>query len=129
MKQLSGSLEYIGEQFGRKLKKGVFPYAYVDCMERSWDGKYSLKVVASAINTIAEAKRAYAYALGEITKGHILPESERGSSLELAWNGVKKSLLEEFGSAKAVGSASLEDLLKVDGINKSIAENIFNFFN
>ena len=41
----------------------------------------------------------------------------------------KKSLLEEFGSAKAVGSASLEDLLKVDGINKSIAENIFNFFN
>ena len=41
----------------------------------------------------------------------------------------KKSLLEEFGSAKAVGSASLEDLLKVDGINKSIADNIFNFFN
>ena len=41
----------------------------------------------------------------------------------------KKSLLEEFGSAKAVGSASLEDLLKVNGINKSIAENIFNFFN
>jgi len=41
----------------------------------------------------------------------------------------KKSLLEEFGSAKAVGGASLEDLLKVDGINKSIAENIFNFFN
>jgi len=41
----------------------------------------------------------------------------------------KKSLLEEFGSAKAVGSASLEDLLKVDGINKSIANNIFNFFN
>ena len=41
----------------------------------------------------------------------------------------KKSLLEEFGSAKAIGSASLEDLLKVDGINKSIADNIFNFFN
>ena len=41
----------------------------------------------------------------------------------------KKSLLEEFGSAKAVGNASLEELLKVDGINKSIAENIFNFFN
>ena len=69
--------------------------AYVDCMERSWDGKFSLKVVASAINTIAEAKREYAYALGEIAKGHILPESERGSSLELAWNAMKKSLLEE----------------------------------
>ena len=41
----------------------------------------------------------------------------------------KKSLLEEFGSAKAVGSASIEDLMKVQGINKSTAKNIFNFFN
>jgi excinuclease ABC subunit C len=41
----------------------------------------------------------------------------------------KKSLLEEFGSAKAVGSASIDDLMKVEGINKSTAKNIFNFFN
>ena len=41
----------------------------------------------------------------------------------------KKSLLEEFGSAKAVGTASINDLLKVEGINKSIAKKIFNFFN
>ena len=41
----------------------------------------------------------------------------------------KKSLLEEFGSAKAVGTASISDLLKVKGINKSIAKKIFNFFN
>ena len=41
----------------------------------------------------------------------------------------KKSLLEEFGSAKAVGKASLNDLLKVEGINKSTALKIFNFFN
>ena len=41
----------------------------------------------------------------------------------------KKSLLEEFGSAKAVGGASIEDLMKVEGINKSTAKNIFNFFN
>ena len=41
----------------------------------------------------------------------------------------KKSLLEEFGSAKAVGTASINDLLKVEGINKSIAQKIFNFFN
>ena len=41
----------------------------------------------------------------------------------------KKSLLEEFGSAKAVGTASISDLLKVDGINKSTAQKIFNFFN
>ena len=41
----------------------------------------------------------------------------------------KKSLLEEFGSAKAVGRASLNDLSKVEGINKSTAQKIFNFFN
>lgn len=37
MKQLSGGLEYNGEQFGRKLKKTVFPYAYVDCMAKMVD--------------------------------------------------------------------------------------------
>ncbi len=41
----------------------------------------------------------------------------------------KKSLLEEYGSAKAVGTASISDLSKVKGINKSIAKKIFNFFN
>ena len=37
--------------------------AYVECMERSWDGKFSMKVVASALETLAEAKEAYAYKL------------------------------------------------------------------
>ncbi len=41
----------------------------------------------------------------------------------------KKSLLDEFGSAKAVENTSLENLLKVDGINRSMAKKIFNFFN
>ena len=41
----------------------------------------------------------------------------------------KKSLLNEFGSAKAVKNANVKDLLKVEGINKSIANKIFNFFN
>ena len=41
----------------------------------------------------------------------------------------KKSLLNEFGSAKAVKNANVKDLLKVEGINKAIANKIFNFFN
>ncbi len=41
----------------------------------------------------------------------------------------KRALLNEFGSAKAVKTASLKDLSKVDGINDSIAKKIFNFFN
>lgn len=40
----------------------------------------------------------------------------------------KKALLHHFGSAKAVKEASLQDLLKVDGISKSLAEKIYNWF-
>ena len=43
MKQLSGSLEYIGNQFGHKLRKTVFPYTYVDCMEKMIDKDVTLK--------------------------------------------------------------------------------------
>lgn len=40
----------------------------------------------------------------------------------------KKALLLYFGSAKAVGDASIQDLQKVDGISKSVAEKIYNHF-
>ena len=69
--------------------------AYVECMERSWDGKFSMKVVASALGILAEAKEAYAFKLAEISRNHILPESDIGSSTAQAWNGMKKTLLEE----------------------------------
>jgi excinuclease ABC subunit C len=42
--------------------------------------------------------------------------------------GRKKSLLNHFGSAKDVGSASLEDLKKVEGISEFIAKKIYNYF-
>jgi excinuclease ABC subunit C len=41
----------------------------------------------------------------------------------------KKALLHHFGSAKAIKSAGVEDLLKVEGISKAQAEKIFAFFN
>ena len=48
-------------------------------------------------------------------------------------NGVglkrKQSLLNYFGSAKAVKKASLNDLLKVPNLNKKTANVIYNFFN
>ena len=65
--------------------------AYVECMERSWDGKFSMKVVASALGILAEAKEAYAFKLAEISRNHILPESDIGSSTAKAWNGMKKA--------------------------------------
>jgi len=41
----------------------------------------------------------------------------------------KRALLHHFGSAKAIKSAGIEDLLKVEGISRAQAEKIFAFFN
>jgi len=40
----------------------------------------------------------------------------------------KKSLLHHFGSAKAVAQAGVEDLEKVEGISKAVAQKIYNYF-
>src|SRR5579859_8174212 len=40
----------------------------------------------------------------------------------------KKSLLHAFGSARGVSRASVEDLLKVDGVSAPLAERIYGFF-
>src|SRR5215217_815372 len=42
--------------------------------------------------------------------------------------GRKKALLHAFGSAKAVGKASVDDLMKVDGVNAPLAQRIHDFF-
>jgi excinuclease ABC subunit C len=42
--------------------------------------------------------------------------------------GRKKALLHAFGSAKAVGRASVVDLVKVEGISEALAERIHAFF-
>lgn len=41
----------------------------------------------------------------------------------------KRALLHHFGSAKAIKSAGVEDLMKVEGISRAQAEKIFAFFN
>jgi len=40
----------------------------------------------------------------------------------------KRSLLNHFGSARAVSEAGLQDLEKVDGINNTVARRIYDFF-
>lgn len=40
----------------------------------------------------------------------------------------KKALLQRFGSAKGVGEAGLEDLMKVDGISETVAQRIYDHF-
>lgn len=40
----------------------------------------------------------------------------------------KKALLSYFGSVKDIEAATIEDLMKVDGINKTIAEKVFEYF-
>ena len=40
----------------------------------------------------------------------------------------KRALLRHFGTAKAVSRASLDDLMKVDGVNAATAQAVFDFF-
>ncbi|HEK8989058.1 excinuclease ABC subunit UvrC [Clostridioides difficile] len=40
----------------------------------------------------------------------------------------KKSLLNHFKDIDAIKKATMEELLEVDGMNKSIADNVYNFF-
>ena len=40
----------------------------------------------------------------------------------------KADLLKYFGSAQDVAEANLHDLMKVEGISKKTAENIYNYF-
>lgn len=40
----------------------------------------------------------------------------------------KRALLSAFGSAREVGAATVEELMKVDGINAHTAQKIFDFF-
>jgi len=42
--------------------------------------------------------------------------------------GRKKALLHAFGSAKGVGRAAVEDLVKVDGVSEQLAARIHDFF-
>ena len=40
----------------------------------------------------------------------------------------KRTLLNHFGSAKEIESASLDELKSIDGIKQSVAKKIHNFF-
>ncbi len=40
----------------------------------------------------------------------------------------KRALLHRFGSAKAVGTAGVDDLASVDGISKQLAQKIYDYF-
>ncbi len=42
--------------------------------------------------------------------------------------GRKKALLHAFGSAREVGKASVDDLMKVDGVSAALAQRIHDFF-
>ena len=41
----------------------------------------------------------------------------------------KKALLKEFGSAKKVKQATVEELMKVQGINENLARTIYEYYN
>lgn len=73
---------------------------------------------------------AHRFAIGAHRKRRVMDITKNPLD-EIAGIGAarKKALLHHFGSAKAIKSAGIEDLLKVEGISRAQAEKIFSFFN
>ena len=65
-------------------------------MERSWDGKFYESCCVFQKHLLKQKRPAYK--LAEISRNHILPESDNGSSTAKAWNGMKKA----FGGMQRV---------------------------
>ena len=42
--------------------------------------------------------------------------------------GRKKALLHAFGSARGVSRASIDDLVKVEGVSEAVAQRVFDHF-
>lgn len=73
---------------------------------------------------------AHRFAIGAHRKRRAM-DITRNPLDEIAGIGAarKKALLHHFGSAKAIKSAGVEDLMKVEGISRAQAEKVFAFFN
>ena len=61
----------------------------------------------------------------------LVPEEYKNEMARLMEETVnaEEELLKTFKTIKNIKNASVEDLAKVKGINISLAENIYNFFN
>lgn len=93
-------------------------------------GEYELAAELNALRLITAIQdEAHRFALDYNRK---LRQKRHGGSVldEIEGVGAKrrKSLIKHFGSVSKIKTAQLDDLTAVDGISRTVAENIYNYF-
>ena len=83
--------------------------------------------IAFYLQTLRDEAHRFAIGTHRKKRGKSMVKSSL-DEIEGIGNKRKKDLLNYFGSVAAIKDASVEDIVKVSGINKKTAENIYNFF-